>query len=69
MFPDGSTTALLNVNNFITVNSLGAMVDVDSDIVTSNGVWGEALTPSYRAMYYAIKLKTTNTDIGVPTVS
>jgi hypothetical protein len=45
------------------------MVDVDSDIVTSDGVWGEALTPSYRAMYFAIKLKTTNTDIGVPTVS
>ena len=45
------------------------MVDVDSDIVTSDGVWGKALTPSYRAMYFAIKLKTTNTDIGVPTVS
>jgi hypothetical protein len=67
MFPDGSTTSKPDVDNFITVTPGSAQVDVDSELATTYGVWGVALTPSYRALYFGIKLKTTYTD--VPTVS
>jgi hypothetical protein len=49
------------------VTAESAQVDVDSEIATTDGVWSVALTPSYRALYFGIKLKTTYTD--VPTVS
>lgn len=37
---------------------------MDSDLVTSNGVMSVALTPSYRALYFSIKLKTTFTEVA-----
>jgi len=65
MFPDGSTSSKLNVDNFITVTTTTSpQVDVDSDLATTDGVYGVALTPGYRAMYFAIKLKTSNTDVA-----
>jgi hypothetical protein len=64
MFPDGSANSRNDIDNFITVTPSSAQVDVDSDLATQDGVFGVALTPSYRAMYFAIKLKTTNTDVA-----
>ena len=51
MFPDGSLTPKTGVDDFITIPATGMTVEVDSDLATGN-----ALTPSYRAIYYSIKL-------------
>jgi hypothetical protein len=59
MFPDGSLTPKTGVDDFITIPATGMTVEVDSDLATGN-----ALTPSYRAIYYSIKLKTSLTDVS-----
>jgi hypothetical protein len=65
MFPDGSTTAQTDVNNFISVNKDAAEVNVDSsELVSAEGVISPALTPSYRALYFSIKLTTSKTDVA-----
>lgn len=64
MFPDGSLTSQTGIDDFITIPANGMTVEVDSDLATLDGVMSAALTPSYRAIYYSIQLKTSLTDVS-----
>lgn len=64
MYPDGSLAPQTDIDNFITVTASSGTVDVDSDLATVDGVMSVALTPSYRALYFSMRLKTTFTDVS-----
>ena len=62
MYPDGKKETTTDVDNFFTISAEEASVDVETGPMIIDGVISPAITPSYRALYFTVKLKTTLLD-------
>ena len=64
MFPDGKIVSTTDVDDFITVTAPDATVDMDTEQGIVDGVISPGITPSYRALYFTVKLISTDLDVA-----